>query len=431
MSVSLHGRVAIVIPARYGSSRLRGKPLIDIGGKPMIQHVYESAENVENVQKIAVATDDKRIKAVVEGFGGHCIMTSIEHSSGTDRLTEVMKQINADIYINLQGDKPLVKPEELTILIEGMLADESVQVGILCYPINSKEAENPNTVKVVIGHSGDALYFSRSPVPYSCEFTSNQYWSHVGIYGYRRDTLEVYAQLPPSKLEKIEKLEQLRLLDAGIPIKSFEITSGSPGVDTPACLERVRAIMTGKITEKKEATLEQVKLVITDIDGVLTDGSLFYDQSGEVLKRFHVRDGLGIRMLEESGVKVVALSGKDSLALRKRLEDLNLSDYLLGIKNKYEASVNLIKRMNVSIEEVVCIGDDTIDLPMFEACGMSFTVEDAPDYIKQQATHVLLKRGGEGAFRELADLIIESQQKECSINASSDAYKNKMHLMEQ
>ena len=249
MNDFLNDKVAIIIPARYGSSRLLGKPLVDICGKPMIQHVYERAVDVAHVSAVIVATDDYRIQEVVEGFGGQCMMTSSEHPSGTDRLTEVMQDIKAGIYINLQGDKPLVKTEELTTLINGMLSDYSIQVGILCYPISSQEAANPNTVKVIISHTGQALYFSRSLIPYPQQPEIAQYWSHAGIYAYRRDILEAYAQLPSSELEKMEMLEQLRLLDAGVSIKAFKITSGCPGVDTPACLERVRTIMSGKYRE--------------------------------------------------------------------------------------------------------------------------------------------------------------------------------------
>ena len=237
--------VVIVIPARYGSSRFPGKPLADILGKPMIQHVYERASAVSNVSMVIVATEDERIVEAVQGFGGQCILTSAGHSSGTDRLSEVMELIEADIYINLQGDKPLVKPEEISQLINGMKANIDTQVGILCYRISEQEALNPNTVKVVLGNNGNALYFSRALVPYPQDAKAAQYWSHAGIYGYRRETLSTYFHLPQPMLERTEMLEQLRLLVAGIPIQAFEIESGSPGVDTPECLARVRAILLG------------------------------------------------------------------------------------------------------------------------------------------------------------------------------------------
>ncbi|WP_298870206.1 3-deoxy-manno-octulosonate cytidylyltransferase, partial [uncultured Psychrobacter sp.] len=152
--------VAIVIPARYSSSRFPGKPLADILGKPMIQHVYEKAASVENVT-VVVATDDNQILSAVERFGGKGIMTRSDHASGTDRLVEVMSEVEADLYINLQGDEPLVRPEDIELLINAMAADESIEVGTLYHAISAHQAKDPNTVKVVTSHSGRACYFSR------------------------------------------------------------------------------------------------------------------------------------------------------------------------------------------------------------------------------------------------------------------------------
>ncbi|RKS28719.1 3-deoxy-manno-octulosonate cytidylyltransferase (CMP-KDO synthetase) [Pseudomonas sp. WPR_5_2] len=208
--VSTKQRVAIVIPARYASSRLPGKPLADIAGKPMAQHVYERALQVANAQVVVVATDDERVAQAVGAFGGECVMTSPDHPSGTDRLAEVMTQIDADIYINLQGDEPLVRPADIESLVTGMLADENVKVGTLCHPIEAHEASNPNAVKVVLANNGNALYFSRSPIPYPRDGEAVQYLKHVGVYGYRRDVLADYGSLPQPMLEHAEKLEQLR-----------------------------------------------------------------------------------------------------------------------------------------------------------------------------------------------------------------------------
>lgn len=182
-------RVAIVIPARYGSTRLPGKPLADIAGKPMVQHVYERALQVSNAQIVVVATDDARVAEAVRSFGGTCVMTSPDHPSGTDRLAEVMAQIDADVYINLQGDEPLVRPGDITKLAAGMLTDASVQVGTLCHPIDTAEATNPNTVKVILAENGNAMYFSRSPIPYPRDGEVATYLKHVGVYAYRREVL--------------------------------------------------------------------------------------------------------------------------------------------------------------------------------------------------------------------------------------------------
>jgi 3-deoxy-manno-octulosonate cytidylyltransferase (CMP-KDO synthetase) len=422
-------KVAIVIPARYGSTRLPGKPLADIAGKPMIQHIYERAQQVDKVSYVVIATDDERIAHVVRQFGGQCVMTSAEHPSGTDRLVEVMSQIEADIYINLQGDEPLVRSKDIDTLIDGMLCDDKVQVGTLCHPINGQESKNPNTVKIVLGNDGNALYFSRSPIPYPREVESATYLKHVGIYAYRREILASYAGLPQPMMEQAEKLEQLRLIAAGLRIKAWVVEPTGPGVDTPECLELVRALLSGKDHPRKPE-LSDIKLVITDVDGVLTDGGIYYDSTGECLKRFHVRDGLGMRMLEENGIRVAVLSGRDSATLRKRTLDLGIGLCQFGVKDKKAACEQIMAEAGVTHFETACIGDDSIDLPAFIACGMSFAVADAPEYVQQHATYILKSRGGTGAFREVADAILIAHGKE-DVLGSATGYASVMAKMAQ
>lgn len=426
MNTSSTESVIIVIPARYGSSRLPGKPLMDIMGKPMVQHVYEKALKVENVDQVIIAIDDIRLAKVIEQFGGQYMMTSATHESGTDRLVEVMQKYPADIYINVQGDEPLIRPDDISTLVKGMQADKQVEVGTLYHHLPVDEASNPNAVKVVLADNGNALYFSRSPIPYPRDEHHAHYWKHVGVYGYRQHILDKYSQLPQPMLEHTEKLEQLRLLTAGVCIRGFEVEPTGPGVDTPDCLERVRRIMAG-LPDKIESInpLQTIRLVITDVDGVLTNGSIFYNETGECLKCFHVRDGLGIRLLEESGIKVAVLSGRDSSTLRKRVDDLGVSLYQFGVKNKFQACLELMAQAQVSPEQTVCIGDDSIDLPAFAACGISYAVADAAEYVKNQATYVLNKKGGEGAFRELADSILEAQGQSAVFN-SVDGFKTVM-----
>lgn len=421
--------VAIVIPARYGSTRLPGKPLVDIAGKPMIQHVYERACQVAGVQAVLVATDDERVAQAVQEFGGRWVMTSKDHPSGTDRLAEVMAQVPADIYVNLQGDEPLVRPGDVQRLVDGMLADTSVAVGTLCHSIDGKEAQNPNAVKVVLADNGDALYFSRSPIPYPRAAQEATYLKHVGVYAYRREVLERYSSLPQPMTEKAEKLEQLRLMAAGLRIRAFAVEPTGPGVDTPECLERVRALMERREPEPR-LSLADVRLVITDVDGVLTDGGLFYDASGECLKRFHVRDGLGMKLLEETGVRVAVLSGRDSATLRKRVADLGLTLCMLGVKDKATACRELMAQAGVTAEQTVCIGDDSIDLPAFATCGLSYAVADAPIYVRQAARGVLQTPGGQGAFRELADAILVAQGKQ-NVIGSAEGYTGVMSAMAQ
>jgi len=422
-------RVAVVIPARYGSTRLPGKPLADIAGKPMIQHVYERALLVANAQIVVVATDDERVAQAVRSFGGNCVMTSPNHPSGTDRLAEVMAEIDADIYINLQGDEPLVRPADIEQLAEGMLADKSVSIGTLCHPIDSAEASNPNTVKVVLATNGNALYFSRSPIPFPRESEAATYLKHVGVYAYRRQVLAEYSGLPQPMIENAEKLEQLRLLAAGYCIRAFQVEPTGPGVDTPECLEQVRAIISGKPVAMKP-TLADIKLVITDVDGVLTDGGIYYDANGECLKRFHVRDGMGMRLLEENGVRVAVLSGRDSATLRKRVSDLGISLFQFGVKDKLIACEQLMAEANAEKTQTACIGDDSIDLPAFAACGISFAVADAPSYVCNAATFTLNSSGGTGAFREVADAILHAQGKD-DVLSTSTGYSRVMAKMAQ
>ncbi len=403
--------VAIVIPARYGSTRLPGKPLADICGKPMIQHVYERACEVAAAQLVLVATDDERVAQAVQGFGGRCVMTSAHHPSGTDRLAEVMQQVPADIYLNLQGDEPLVRPQDVQRLAEGMLAAPDVAVGTLCHAIDAQEALNPNAVKVVLADNGDALYFSRSPIPYPRDAAEASYLKHVGVYAYRREVLQRYARLPQPMTERAEKLGQLRLMAAGLKLRAYVVKPTGPGVDTPECLERVRALMAGQ-QPGQLPSLANIRLLITDVDGVLTDGGLFYDATGECMKRFHVRDGLGMKLLMESGIQVAVLSGRDSATLRKRVADLGIELSMFGVKDKAAACHELMAQARSTPEQTACIGDDSIDLPAFSACGLSYAVPEAPSYVRNAATAVLSTPGGQGAFRELADAILQAQGKQ-------------------
>ncbi len=236
-----------VIPSRYASTRLPGKPLVDICGKPMVQHVYERVRRVSLFDEVLVATDDERIANAVEAFGGAACMTSPDCPSGSDRLIEVAKSHPADVYVNVQGDEPLVEPASIEKLARAMLDDPSLQMGTLCYPISAEQAQNPNLVKVVRAHNGNALYFSRSPIPFPRSGgIAPQYFGHLGMYAYRREFLMNFGSLPYSPLENTEKLEQLRVLQAGIAIRVLEVEATGPGVDTPEDLEAVRRILTEK-----------------------------------------------------------------------------------------------------------------------------------------------------------------------------------------
>ena len=236
--------IIAVIPSRYASTRLPGKPLVDICGKTMVQRVYEQVSKAGLFDEVLVATDDQRIFDAVAAFGGKAVMTSVDCPSGTDRLIEVASAHPADIYVNVQGDEPLIEPEVVAKLAQSMLDDPGLQMGTLCYPISIEQAQNPNLVKVVRAHNGIALYFSRSPIPYQREGgIEPEYFGHLGMYAYRRQFLMGFGKLPYSRLENTEKLEQLRVLEAGIAIRCLTVQANAPGVDTPEDLEAVRRIM--------------------------------------------------------------------------------------------------------------------------------------------------------------------------------------------
>ena len=232
-------KTAIIIPARYASTRLPGKPLLRETGKYLIQHVYERARAVRGVGDVVVATDDSRIAAAVERFGGRCVMTRRDHPSGTDRVAEVARGLDADLIVNLQGDEPLIDPRSLELLTELMKRDEDAAMATLAVPIRSAEQwHNPNCVKVVCDAAGRALYFSRSPIPFvrdgAPDFKARppRFLQHLGLYAYRREFLLRLANLPPAPLELAEKLEQLRVLAHGSRIQVGVVEQAGVGVDT-------------------------------------------------------------------------------------------------------------------------------------------------------------------------------------------------------
>jgi len=240
--------VVAIIPARYESTRLPGKPLALIDGKPMIQHVYERTCAVELVDRVLVATDDARVANAVRGFGGEVVMTSAAHQSGTDRIAEVATGLDAEIVLNVQGDLPFLEAGMVDAAIALMRPDAALPMATLKTPIRDRaEMANPNVVKVVTDRHGYALYFSRSPLPYWREAGAESAcgYKHIGLYAYRRDFLLTFARLAPTPLERAEKLEQLRALEWGFRIKVAETPCVGIEVDTPQDLERAREIAAG------------------------------------------------------------------------------------------------------------------------------------------------------------------------------------------
>ena len=236
--------VVCIIPARYASTRLPGKPLLDIAGKPMIQHVVERVRQARRASRVIVATDDARIFAAVEAFGGEARMTSASHPTGTDRLAEVAAALpEVDLILNIQGDEPLIPPQAIDELIAAFDGRDDLQMATLMTPMTEEEVDNPAAVKVVVSLDGHALYFSRSLIPYPRNSGLRRCcFKHIGIYAYRRDFLLHFATLPPSPLEMTESLEQLRALEHGYSIRVIETPFRSIGVDTPEDLEQVRRL---------------------------------------------------------------------------------------------------------------------------------------------------------------------------------------------
>lgn len=238
-------KTAIVIPARYGSTRLPGKPLLRETGKYLIQHVYERAAQSKLASEVVVATDDPRILSAVRSFGGKAVMTDRDHPSGTDRVAEAAASLDADVIINLQGDEPLIDPAAVDFVAELVARNRQADVGTLAVPLtDASEWRDPNCVKVVIGDCGQALYFSRSPIPHVRDvepvFARQpfQFFRHVGVYSYRRGFLLQLAAALPSPLEQLEKLEQLRVLAMGRRIQVGVVKERSLGVDTLADYRR-------------------------------------------------------------------------------------------------------------------------------------------------------------------------------------------------
>lgn len=237
-----------VIPARFASTRFPGKPLADIGGKSMIRRVYEQALLSERLTKVVVATDDERIFEHVRMFGGEVRMTRPDHPSGTDRCAEVAGYYpEGDFVVNIQGDEPFIQPEQIDLLIDTLLEQKHLSIATLAKKIEQPEAlENPNIVKVVLSQSGEALYFSRLPIPFlrgiepENRLSQHTFYKHIGLYGFQRETLQRITALSPTPLERAESLEQLRWLENGYRIAVRITEMETMGIDTPEDLERER-----------------------------------------------------------------------------------------------------------------------------------------------------------------------------------------------
>lgn len=236
-------KIGCVIPARFGSTRLPGKPLADIAGKPMIQRVYERVTNAKKPEVFIVATDDQRVYDAVQSFGGTVVMTDANHPTGTDRLAEVAQQYtDLDVIINVQGDEPMIDANLIDQLAELFESDDALQMATVATPLLEEEYDEPSAVKVILNKRNDAMYFSRSLIPYPRHDFVNIPLKHIGIYAYRRQFLLDYAKMEPTAAEQTESLEQLRALENGFAIRVITTDKRFVGVDTPEDLARVNAI---------------------------------------------------------------------------------------------------------------------------------------------------------------------------------------------
>jgi 3-deoxy-manno-octulosonate cytidylyltransferase (CMP-KDO synthetase) len=240
-------KVVVVIPARYGSTRLPGKPLVSLNGKPMIQRVYERAKSARRVDRVIVATDDDRIVKAVTSFGGEARMTRPDHRTGTERVAEVAAHVEGEVFVNVQGDEPLLDPAAVDTAVAALLEEPQAAVATVATPIKVPgDIMDPNVVKVVLDFDDNALYFSRAPIPWVRD-TGNtiqvRHLKHLGLYVFQRDALLEYPTLPQGELERIEQLEQLRWLENGSKIRVAEVEHDAISVDVPEDVARVEKLL--------------------------------------------------------------------------------------------------------------------------------------------------------------------------------------------
>ena len=239
-----------VIPARWASTRFPGKVLADICGKPMIQHIWEQAKKSRLLTEVYIACDDDNVLKVAGKFGAQVRMTSPKLASGTDRIADAVRDINADIILNIQGDEPLIKPEVIDRLAQALCEHDAYSMATGITVIHDEaDLHNPNVVKVVIDENNDALYFSRSVIPFNRDkrpFNTIVYYKHLGIYAYRKEFLMRFTHMPPARLEQAEQLEQLRALEEGVKIKTVQTQCETVSVDTPDDLKQVVSLMEAK-----------------------------------------------------------------------------------------------------------------------------------------------------------------------------------------
>ena len=373
----------IVIPARMGSTRLPNKPLKELAGKPLLQWVIELAQNVNFKATLIVVTEDKIIKDFVESYGVECFLTNKIHKNGTARIIEILDHIDSEYIINLQGDEPLVNPIDLSNLYETIKSSD-VDIASICHEVDNLEAEDPSNVKVVFDINQYALYFSRSKIPFGAE----TFYSHKGIYAFKRSALRKIKFLKSSLLCNLENLEQLQWLENNMTIKMLITKNKSIGVDTKDDL----------IKAENTLLANNIKALICDIDGTLTNGLVWYGDNGEELKSFNIKDGSAIKKLLSKGFKVGFLSGRDSVPLRIRAKELGVKFVKFNQVDKKKGCLELLSEMKLEAINVAYIGDDVNDIPCFTMIPFSLAVKDCHKDLKKVSRFHLDEKGGEGVL---------------------------------
>jgi 3-deoxy-manno-octulosonate cytidylyltransferase (CMP-KDO synthetase) len=240
-------KVVVVIPARYGSTRLPGKPLVMLAGKPMIQRVFERAKLAKRADQVIVATDDERIVKAVEAFGGEARMTRSDHRTGTERVAEVAAHVEGDVFVNVQGDEPLLDPAAVDTAVASLLEEPQASIATVATPIKTPgDIMDPNVVKTVLDFEGNAIYFSRAPIPWVRDTGSKvqaRHLKHLGLYVFEREALLEYPTLPPGDLERIEQLEQLRWMENGWKIRVAEVEHDAVSVDVTEDVARIEKLL--------------------------------------------------------------------------------------------------------------------------------------------------------------------------------------------
>ena len=380
----------ILIPARMGSLRLPNKPLKEIAGKPLLKWVIELAQNVNFKASLMVLTEDKIIKDFVDSLGVDCFLTDKLHRNGTSRILEILDTIDSDFIINLQGDEPLVNPIDLSNIYEEIKSGNT-DIASICHEIDNVEAEEPSNVKVVFDVNQNALYFSRSKIPYGAQ----TFYCHKGIYAFKRAALEKIKFIKSSFLGKQEDLEQLQWLENNMSIRMLITKNKSIGVDTQEDL----------IKAENALLSNNIKALICDIDGTLTNGLVWYGNHGEELKSFNVKDGLAIKKLLSKGFKVGFISGRDSVPLRIRAKELGVEFVKFNQADKKKGCLELLSEMKLSAKNVAYIGDDESDIPCCSLIPFSFAVNDCHQVLKQFSRFHLKEKGGEGVINGFIEIL--------------------------